>query len=59
MHKHSLQVKLPIKNTKFKPKIQIDCIRNVVHTWHDNDYADRAKDQPLSEQEEKAFTLSK
>ncbi len=34
------------KNTKFKPKIQIDCIRNVVHTWHD--YAGRAKDQTIS-----------
>jgi hypothetical protein len=45
------------KNTKFKPKIQIDPIRNAVHTWHD--YADRAKDQTLSEQEEKAFTLFK
>jgi hypothetical protein len=45
------------KNTKFKPKIQIDHIRNVVHTWHD--YADRAKESTLSEQEEKAFTLFK
>jgi hypothetical protein len=45
------------KNTKFKPKIQIDCIRNVVHTWHD--YADRTKDQALSEREEKAFNLFK
>ncbi len=45
------------KNTKFKPKIQIDCIRNVVYTWHD--YADRAKDHTLSKQEEKAFTLFK
>jgi hypothetical protein len=45
------------KNTKFKPKIQTDHIRNVVHTWHS--YADRAKGQTLSEQEEKAFTLFK
>jgi len=44
-------------NTKFKPKIQIDHIRNVVHTWHD--YSDRAKNKTLSEEEEKAFTLFK
>jgi hypothetical protein len=41
-------------NTKFKPKIQIDCIRNVVHTWHEYSY--RAKNQTLSEEEKKAFT---
>jgi hypothetical protein len=45
------------KNTKLKQKIQIDHIRNVVHTWHD--YADRAKESTLSEQEEKAFSLFK
>jgi hypothetical protein len=45
------------KNTKLKQKIQIDHIRNVVHTWHD--YADRAKESTLSEQEEKAFALFK
>jgi len=44
-------------NTKFKPKIQIDHIRNFVHTWHD--YSDRANDKTLSEEEEKAFTLFK
>ena len=39
------------KNIKFKPKIQIDCIRNVAH-----DYSDRAKNQTFSERNEKAFT---
>lgn len=43
-------------NTKFKPKIQIDRIRNAVHTWHD--YSDRAKDKTLSEEEEKALLSS-
>jgi len=45
------------KNTKLKQKIQIDHIRNVVHTWHD--YADRAKESTLSEEEEKAFAVFK
>ncbi len=44
-------------NTKFKPKIQIDCIRNVVHTWHMYSY--RTKNQTLSEEKEKAFTQFK
>jgi hypothetical protein len=44
------------KNTKFKPKIEIDPIRNVGHTWHD--YSDRAKDKTLSEEEEKALLSS-
>ncbi len=55
-HKASFNIQAfpPGMVTASKSKIQIDCIRNVVHTWYD--YSDRAKNQTLSEREEKAFT---
>jgi hypothetical protein len=49
--------KVTASNTKFKPMIQIDCIRNVAHTW--SDHSDRKKNNSPSEEEQKAFTLFK
>ncbi len=43
-------------NTKFKHMIQIDPIRNVVHTW--SDYSDREKNNSLTEEEQKLLLSS-